>query len=277
MQTNQTSLDAEFTYLDWMLDGVESLLSNSSLSDFKSMSGCESFYCLHLDAYNGMEDKFSDGIKKAARTLYDNIAGVLKRIREYFFGEGEKAAEQAQANAEATIGALNELSADTPVPDDSPARNPDNYIKSLEGGVEYNELKEENGALGSAIDKVKSAALKVRDAATVGQLRSVYSEIGKAATAGNRVVNETLRKTLSQAEQAANKLRNTKVPKEDDAAEVKSAVKAENTETVNEAKSETKKARLVGGVRNKLVGSLNSLGRMAKGIKEKPEESKFKG
>ncbi|QGH71952.1 hypothetical protein N1M2_89 [Klebsiella phage N1M2] len=279
MSQTTTSLDADFDYLDWCYDGMESLLNNSSRSYFQGMMGGESFYCLHLDAnnYAGMEDKFSDGIKKAARTLYDNIINMLKRIREYFFGDGEKAADDAQANAESSISALMEMSGDTPIPEDSPARNPENYIKSLEGGVEFNELKEENGALSSALDKVKAAAMKVKDAKTVGQLRSVYTEIGKAATAGNRVVTETLRSTVSAAEQAARKLQNAKIPKEDDTSEVKAAIKAENSEVSAKAKEETKKARLVGGVRNKFVGALNSISRMSKGVKEKPVEPKFKG
>lgn len=279
MDQTQTSLDADFDYLDWCYGGMESLLNNHTQADFKAMMGGESYYCLHLDAsnYAGMEDKFADGIKKAARTLYDNITNMLKRIREYFFGDGEKAADQAQANAEATIGALMEMRGDTPIPEDSPARNPDTYIKPLEGGVEFNELKDENTALGTAIDKVKSAAMKVRDAATVAQLRSVYTEIGKAATAGNKVVTDTLRKTLGAAEQASRKLQNAKIPKDGDTAEVKSAIKAENAEVVAEAKEETKKARLVGGVRNKFVGALNAISRTAKGVKEKPVEPKFKG
>lgn len=279
MSQTQTSLDADFDYLDWMYDGMESLLTKSTQVDFKSMMGGESHYCLHLDAsnYAGMEDKFSDGIKKAARALYDNINNMLKRIREYFFGDGAKAAEQAQANAESTINAMSDLRGDTPIPEDSPARNPDNYIKALEGGVEFNELKEENSGLGSAIDKVKAAAMKVRNATTVNQLRAVYAEIGKAATAGNTVVAETLRKTLGAAEQASRKLQSAKVPKEGDTPEVKAAIKEENSEITEKAKEETKKARLVGGVRNKFVGSLNALSKMAKSVKEKPEEPKFKG
>lgn len=279
MSQMTTSLDADFDYLDWCYGGMESLLNNPSRSYFQGMMGGESFYCLHLDAnnYAGMEDKFTDGVKKAAKTLYDNISKMLKRIREYFFGDGEKAAEEAQRNAESSISALMEMSGDTPIPEDSPARNPDNYIKSLEGGVEYNELKDENTALGTAIDKVKSAAMKVKDAKTVGQLRSVYTEIGKAATAGNRVVTDALRSTLAAAEQASRKLQSAKIPKEDDAGEVKAAIKAENSETAATAKEETKKARLVGGVRNKFVGALNSISRMSKGVKEKPVEPKFKG
>lgn len=274
-----TSLDADFDYLDWAYGGLESLMSNPSRSHFDSLTGAESYYCLHLDAkqYAGLENKFIEGAKKAAKALYDNIMKVIKRIREYFFGEGEKAAEDAQTKAENSVSNMSELSGATPIPEDSPARNPDNYIKSLEGGAEFGEVKEENSGLASAIEKVKAAALKVRDCDTVAKLRPVLVEIGKATNAGNEAVKTALRSTLSTAEKAAGKLKNVKAAEEDDAGEVKAAVKGENQANMNEAREETKKARIIGGIRNKFVGSMNAISKYANSIKEKPEESKFKG
>lgn len=275
----KTSLDADFVYLDWAYGGLESLISNPSQSFFNSLSGSESYYCLHLDAknYAGMENKFIEGAKKAAKALYDNIMKVIKRIREYFFGEGEKAAEDAQSKAEESVSNMAELSDATPIPEDSPARNPDNYVKSLEGGAEFGEVKEENSSLASAIEKVKAAALKVRDCDTVGKLRPVLIEIGKATNAGNEAVKGALRATLSGAEKAAGKLRDVKAAEDDDAGEVKTAVKSENQANMNEAREETKKARIIGGIRNKFVSSMNAISKYANSIKEKPEESKFKG
>ena len=274
-----TSLDAEFTYLDWCLDGMESLLNDSSPQFFESLTGAESYYCLHLDAkqYAGMENKFAEGAKKAAKALYDNIMGVLKRIREYFFGEGEKAAEEAQTKAEDSVAAMMDMDANTPVPEDSPARNPDNYVKALEGGAEFNEVKEDDTKLAGALERVKSAALKVRDCDTVGKLRTALIEIGKATNSGNEAVKGALRATLSEAEKAAGKLRSVKVANDEDAAEVKTAVKQENQEATTEAREETKKARIVGGIRNKFVSTMNAISKYSKTVKEKPEESKFKG
>lgn len=272
-------LENDFDHLNYLLGGMESLLQGKTLSEFDAMTGNESYYALHLDAkqFAGFENAFTDGIKKSAKQVYDTIVDVLKRIREYFFGEGEKAAETAEDNAKETVDALLEMSGDTPIPEDSPALNPDAYIKALEGGTEFNELKENDSVLGSSIDKVKAACLKVRDCKTVGQLRNTYAEIVKAAIAGNAAVTNSLRKTVGSADAAANKLRNPKVPAEDDPAEVKNAIKAENKEIVDDARAETAKARLIGGIRNKFVNSLNAVSKLAKGIKEKPTEPKFKG
>lgn len=271
-------LDNDLDHLDWMFDGYASLL-NGSKESFDAMTGNEAYYALHYDAnqYAGTENKFTDGIKKAAQALYNSITTMLKRISEYFFGDGEKAAEAASDNAEKTVDALMKMDGNTPIPEDSPARNPEALVKSLEGGVEYEEVKEENSDLDRVITSVKSAAEKVKSAATVGQLRQVYGEIQKNANVGIQVVGKSLKTTLGKANTAAQKLRSAKVPGEDDAAEVKTAIKQENQEAADEAKDETKKARIIGGVRNKLVATLTAMTANAKGLKEKPVESSFKG
>lgn len=277
--TSQIKLDNDFDMLNWMYSGMESLLCTDQQTHFKSMTGNESYYCLHFDAnqYAGVENKLSDGIKKAAATLYANISDVLKRVREYFFGEGEKAAEASVDNTDAVVDALSELRADTPIAADHPSRNPENYVKSLEGGTEFQELKKENNDLGSMLDKLKLTAEKVKDCDTVGKLRTVYAEMAKTGSNGIQTVSSVLRKTLSNAESAAGKLRSPKIPEDDDTGEVKAGIKQDNQEAISNAKEETVKARLVGGVRNKVVGTLNAISKFGKSIKEKPTESKFKG
>lgn len=275
---NDAKLNEEFEHLDWMYDGYASLL-NGSKEQFEAMTGNEAYYCLHFDAsqFAGNENKFTDGIKKAAATLYNSITAMLKRINEYFFGEGQKAADAAAENAEEALDALGKVDGNTPIPEDSPARDPEALMKALEGGTEFNEVKEENGELGSALDKVKSAVDKVKDCDTVAKLRAVYAEVRKAADSGVQAVSQSLRKSLSEANSAANDLRNPKVPKEEDTGEVKAGIKQENQEAIDKAKDETKKARIIGGVRNKLVSVYNSLAKQSKSIKEQPAKSEFKG
>jgi cell pole-organizing protein PopZ len=169
------------------------------------------------------------------------------------------------------------MDGNTPIPEDSPVRNPEGIIKSLEGGVEYNEVREENSGLSDVMDRIKAAAEKVKDCDTVAKLRAVYGEIQKTSDAGIQSVSQALRKTLSQATNAAQKLRSAKIPKEDDDAEVKTAIKQDNQVAAEEAKEETKKARIIGGMRNKIVSALNAISKNAKGLKEKPAESQFKG
>lgn len=271
-------IDAELDHVDFLFDGFNSVL-NGSEEQFKAMTGAESFYVFHLDAsrYAGTENKFTDGIKKASQQLYESITTMLKRISDYFFGEGEKAAEKASDNAASTIGALVDMDGNTPIPEDSPARNPEALIKSLDGGVEYNEVKEENGDLSSVMHRIKTAAEKVKDCDTVAKLRIVYADVKKAADGGIQSVSQALRKTINNANSAADDLRKAKIPKEDDTPEVKKAIQDDNKEATEEAKEETKKARIIGGMRNKIVGALNAMSSAAKSIKDQPKESKFKG
>lgn len=271
------SITDDFSHVEWALDGMVSL-GDVTRDGFNAMSGNESFYCLHYDAVNGMEAKLTDNIKEVAARLYKNITDMLKRISTYFFGDAQKAAEDATSRAEDAIAALNDLEGNTPIPEDSPLRNPENLVKAMEGGTEYNEVKEENSDLGSVMDKITTAAAKVKGCDTVAKLRTVYKEVQTASGQGIQSVGGSLRKTLSNAQQAANKLRNAKVPQDDDTPEVKTGIKEENKEASDEAKDETKKARIVGGMQNKIVGTLNAVAKMAKTVKEKPPaKSNFKG
>lgn len=271
-------IEDEFDHLNWMFDGYVSL-STATRDGFRNINGSESYYCLHFDVgqFAGTEAKLSDSIKEVAQRLYNNITDMLKRISTYFFGDAQKNADDAAEKAKSAIDALNEMEGNTPIPDDSPLRDPDNIIKSLEGGAEYNEVKDENSNLGSAMDKIRTAAEKVKGCDTVAKLRTVYAEIQSSSSQGIQSIGGSLRKVLSNAQQAANKLRNVKIPEEDDTPEVKAGIKEENKDASDEAKDETKKARIIGGMQNKVVGALNAVSKMAKTVKEKPAKSNFKG
>lgn len=268
----------ELDTVDWTLDGIVSL-GEITRDGFSNLSGNETYYPFYSDVFRveGTEAKLGDSIKEVALRLYNNISDMLKKINTYFFGDAQKAANDAAEKAESAIAALNEMEGNTPIPDDSPLRNPENIIKSLEGGAEYNEIKDENSALGSAMDKIKAAADKVKGCDTVAKLRTVFAEIQSSSGQGLQAVGGSLRKTLNDAQQAANKLRNVKVPDEDAAPEVKEGIKEENKEASEEAKEGTKKARIIGGMQNKIIGALNAVAKMSKSVKEKPTKSNFKG
>jgi hypothetical protein len=270
-------LDADFEHLDWMIDGCVAL-GDVTRDGFQRMSGNERFYALHYDVCGSEAKSIGDSIKEVAQRLYNNITDMLKRISTYFFGDAQKAAEEASERVEDALTALNEVEGNTPIPEDSPLRNPESLVKAMSGGTEFEEVKEENSDLASAMDKIKDAAEKVKNCDTVAKLRAVYKEVQTAAGQGVQSVSGSLRKTLSNAQQAANKLRNVKQPAEDDTPEVKAGIKEDNKEAGDEAKEETKKARIIGGMQNKITATLNALAKMSKSVKEKPPaKSNFKG
>lgn len=278
MILDENNLNSEFDKVDFELAGIEAL--HGAIQGGTTLAGNENYNSLHLDAekYAGNEaNKYVDGLKEAARKLYQNVTDLLKRIREYFSGEGKAAADTQLNEAKATADALSKLNPSAPLPDDHPARNPETYIKSLEGGVEYNELIDEDNALHGAMDKVRRAFEPVKNAKTVGQLRAVYAQAIKASEDAIKTVSSSLDKTVRQAEQAAAKLRNPKMPKDGDPTEVSSGIKQENQEAMDEAKTETRKARIVGGMRNKIVSALSHIQSSARGLKGKMPKSKFKG
>lgn len=271
-------INNDLDHIDWIINGMESIL-NSDSTTFSSMVGNENYYCLHFDMNKiaGQEDKFSDAIKKGAQTLYNSLTEMLKKINTYFFGDAQKTAESALSNAQEALAALDSMDGNTPVPEDSPARNPENVIKALEGGVEFNEVMDENNELKSAISKVKATADKVRNSDTVAKLKVVYADIIQSLNQGIQSVSGVMRNVLSAAGAAANKLRTSKIPKEDDTPEIKAGMKEENKQTSDEAKEETKKARIIGGVQNKLTSGLGALSSLIKTVKNKPVKSNFKG
>lgn len=273
-----TEIDEEFDHLDWCFEGAATIAERAG-EGFQQLTGSESHYSLLSDMFRlaGNEAGVMDAAKDMAKKLYENITAMLKRISTYFFGDAKKSAEGALENAEEGIKALADLEGNAPIPEDSPLRNPDNIIKALDGGAEYNEIKEENRDLGSAMEKIRAAAEKVKGCDTVAKLRTVLNEVYAASSQGIQSVGNSLRKTLSETQRSADKLRNLKVPADDDTPEVKSGIKEENKELSDEAKEGTRKARIIGGMQNKIVAGLNSVSKMAKGVKEKPAKSNFKG
>lgn len=271
-------IDDDFIHLEWIFDGLENLIVNP-VPSFSQLTGNESHFVLFDEAWRlgGCENKFWDGVKSTGRRLFEQIQDMLKRIRDFFFGEGEDTAKASLDKAMNSVTAMMKLGGSAPIPADSPMRDPDTYIKPLEGGVEFEEVKEENRALATSIAKVKSIAQNVKGADTVSKLRAVYAEMGKAAAAGINSVSVALKPTLTKAERAAGKLRNIKLPKDNDPGEVSEAIRIEYSENSREAKEQTKKARIIGGIRNKFVGTLNQISAQSKRIKDNPPKSKFRG
>lgn len=278
MTLNENNIESGFEFVNWSLSGAEAI--NAALEGPGTLSGNESYYVLHLDAeaYAGTEaNKYVDGLKDAAKRLYTQVTDMLKRIREYFSGEGKAAADAQVEEAKRVSEVLTKMTPSTPIPDDHPARNPETYIKSLEGGADFQELIAEDSTLKNAMDKVSRAFAPVKNAATVGQLKGAYAQAIKASEDAIKAISTSLDKKVRSAEQAANKLRNPKVPKESDPAEVSAGVKQESQEAMEQAKTETRQARIIGGMRNKVVAALGNIQSATKGLKEKMPKSKFKG
>lgn len=220
---------------------------------------------------------YMESVKKVAQNLYKNLMDMLKRVREYFFGEGEQAAVDAAKNATEAVEALNEMQGGAPISDDAAARDPNVFMKALQGGAEFQEILKEYPDLANAIEKVRKSATDIGNSTTVATIRTKYAELIKNANTGIQTVSGTLKRALSEAEKKTGELKNPKTPNESDTTEIKDGVKQENSAMIDAAKEETKKVRLIGGIRNKLVAALNAVSTQSKTVKDKPPQSKFKG
>lgn len=271
-------MDDDFKQLDWYYDNYPSVV-NVNPEDFGTVTGNESYFCLTYGymAHGGMEAGIGESIKKAANSVYESVMVMLKKIKNFFFGESEEAVKKSQDKAEETIEALVEMDGAAPIPDDSAARDPEVYVKPLEGGADFEEVLKENSNLESSIKSIKTAVDGISNCNTIAKLRTQYAAITKAINAGIKGASESMKESLREAETASGKLKTPKIPDEGDPQEVKDGIKQENTQNADNAKEATKKARIIGGVRNKLVSALNAISAQAGKLKAEPPKSNFKG
>ncbi|WNV45833.1 hypothetical protein [Aeromonas phage AerS_266] len=260
-----------------ILDGYGSMLSKEQL-DFAAMSGTEAYSIttLKLHGFQGSES-WVDTLKSSGEAAYKAIIETLKKIKEYFFGDGKKAAEEADKKAVESLESLSKMDMEAPIKEESKLTNPLTYFKGIGESVELENLMKKYPALGTAIENCKAAASRVSNAKTVGQLGAVYTEMRKKAAEASKAVTTVLEQSVKAAEQSAEKMRKGPSVSEDATSEIQQAAKAEQKEAVDTAKEETKGTKLLGSIRTKITGMLNAISNNANSVKPETKESEFKG
>lgn len=267
----------EIEHIETVLDGYSELLTKEDMG-MNNLQGseCYAMTVLQLRGYAGCES-WTESLKKGAEAAYKAIIDILRSIKEFFFGEGEKQVQAADTKAQDAVEAMAELPKEAPIPEDSKAKEPSSYFKGVGESVELNKLLEKHPSIKQAIDKLSQSVSRVSNSQTVGQLGAVYQDIRKSASSLGSEVSKKLKDTLSAAEKSAEKIKTPKTVSDDAPQEVKDATKAEHKENVDAAKEETKESRILAGLRNKIVTVLNSISSNAKTVKVEKPESEFKG
>lgn len=260
-----------------ILDGYSSVLSKEQL-DFAAMSGTEAYgmTVLKLHGFQGSES-WVDTLKSSGEAAYKAIIETLRKIKEFFFGDGKKAAEEADKKAVESLETLSKLDMNAPIKEDTKLTNPLSYFKGLGESVELENLMKKYPTLETAIENCKAATSRIANAKTVGQLGAVYTEMRKKASDASKAVTTALEQAVKEAEAAAEKMRKGPSVSEDAGSEIQQAAKAEQKETVDTAKEETKNTKLLGSIRTKITGMLNTISNSANSVKPETKESEFKG
>lgn len=271
--------EEELEHAETVLTGYSNMLSADEL-EYAALAGVEaySYATLSLYGYSGMES-WVENMKKGAEAAYKAIIETLKKIKEFFMGDGKRQADEASKKAEEAVNALAELDGNAPIPDEAKSRNPLSYFKGVQESVDLEELYAKHPTVKSALEKIEASVSRVKNAEVVSQMGAVYQDIRKQASAAAEVIGGVISKALRDGEAAANKMRKVDVSSnaESSPPEVQAAKKEEHKANVDEAKEQTKQSRLLASLRTKVVSTLNSLSSVAGSIKGEAKESEFKG
>lgn len=269
--------EGDIDHVVQVLDGYSSLLNKEQL-DFAAMSGAEAYglTVLKLHGFQGSES-WVDTLKSSAEAAYKAIIETLKNIKEFFFGDGKKLAEEADKKAVESLESLSKLDMEAPIKEESKLTNPLTYFKGVGESVELENLMKKYPALETALENCKAATSRIANAKTVGQLGAVYSEMRKKASEASKTITQVLEQSVKQAETAAEKMRKGPSVTEDATSEIQQAAKAEQKEAVDTAKEETKGTKLLGSIRTKVTAMLNAISNNANSVKPETKESEFKG
>lgn len=266
--------ESELTHVEAVLDGYGSLLGKE-LSPTMALAGNEAYAWGVLSIYGG--EDWVENLKKGAETVYNSIIETLKKIKDFFFGDGEKRVEDADARANESLQAMGKLDLEAPIKEDSTITNPLSYLKGIQESVDLEKVYEKYPNVKTAMENISSSIGKVKDSKTIGQLGAVFQDARKKAADAGSAISSTLKKAIDDAEKKANEMRSPKTAEADSNEEVKSALKEEHKATTEEAKEQVKETRILAGLQNKIVTFLNAIGTNAGKVKGEQEPSKFKG
>jgi uncharacterized protein YukE len=266
--------EADLNHVETILDGYGSLLSKEVAPDMQ-ITGNEAYAKGALSIY-GAED-WVENLKKGAETAYKAIIETLKKIKDFFFGDGAKRVEEADARANESLQAMGKLDLDAPIKEESKLTNPLSYLKGIQESVDLEKVYEKYPSVKTAMENITSSIERVKESKTVGQLGAVFQDARKKAATAGTTISDTLKKAVTEAEKKANEMRSPKTAQDDSNKEVQAALKEEHKETTNEAKEQVKESKVLAGLQNKIVSLLNAIGTNAGNVKGEQEPSKFKG
>lgn len=262
-------------HADKMMEGFESLLKRLP-GDWDSLQGSEHYFIggMRPYAYIGSEAGFWDNIKASSKVVYEAIRKAVSEIKTYFTGDGQKQIDEIDAKSKAAIEGMGKLNGSIPVPEGNSLIKKEKYFKapSLDGLTE-SQLSTVNGAISS----INSAVSKLDGVNNVGGLINALQGIRDESIKAAKDITNLINKESSETLQAADKLQNPDVPKDDEQNEVKEAKKKEVQENTAEAKAKAKAISKLGSIRNNFLSPAKVVSSSLSQVEKLKEEKEFKG
>lgn len=271
----EEEMESDFTHVDRVLDGMGQLLDRDVVGS--DLTGNEKYALsvLTLNGYAGNEG-LVDEMRKAGEAAYKSITEILKKISEFFKGEGKKQSEAAEKRAENGLEILSKTDKNKPVPSESKILDPDTLKNKLvTKGVEA--VAASDKELGTIMGRVTSALDRLKNSTTVGHVGAVYqlalAELSKLSDAVNRNADKAIR----DAEQKANDIRQVKGVTDTNDREVKSNAKAEQKASIDETKDAAAVARGMAVISRAINNVFNTIGNNSVALAGAKVDSNFKG
>lgn len=272
----ETEMEADVEHLDNLLVGYDSILSHETL-DAGSVTGVEQYTLttLRLRGVDGMEAL--DGLKAAAAAVYEMIMATLKKIKDFFTGEGKKSADDAEKRADESLEALAKLDGNAPIPEGSGVLDEDKYMGKVKENDKLNQMLTEHPKIKSVYEKLTGSISRIKNSKTVANIGAAYQAVIADAKSALDAVQGELTTAVNEAEKAAKLVQNPKEVKPEDPAEIKQSVKEEQKQNTAEAKAKTAAAQLLGSAQTKLTSLLNTISNGIGSIGTSKPKSEFKG
>lgn len=273
----EEELESSFNHLEAVLGGYEDILSREVL-DMGSVTGAEQYTLttLSLHGVSGNE-ALSDQLKNAAKVVYDTIMATLKKIKDFFTGEGKKSADDAEKRADESLEALAKLDGNGPIPEGAGVLNEDKYMNKVKENAGLAKLFASHPKIKTAYEKLEGSISRIKNSKTIANIGAAYQGAIADTKSAMKTVQSELSTALAEAEKAAKDVQNPKEAKADDPSEIKQSVKEEQKQKTAVAKEKTSAAQLLGSAQTKLTSLLNTISNGISSVGTAKPKSEFKG
>lgn len=270
----QEKMDEDVDHVVRILDGMGELLSDDRSGE---LTGNEKYAlsCLRLYGYSGNEG-LKDDMKKAGEAAYKSIIEILKKIKDFFTGEGRAALEAGEESAKNGLEILAKSDKAKPVAENSKFVNVEALKKKLlVKGI--SEVLTTDKNLETLHSGILSNIERLKNAKTVANVGAVYQLVVNDAAKLGDAIQRKGRDVVAAAERKANEIRNVKDVTDTSDNEAKQGVKGEQKAGIDGAKADAAVARGYAVLQRAITGLFGTISANSTALAGAKVDSNFKG
>lgn len=257
-----------------MIEGLCSIIEKNY--DVDKFAGIEHYFIGGMTpyAYVGNESAFWDKFKESSKKVLELIKEAIKKITDYFDGDGQKQVEETEKKLKEAIETLKSINGSIPVPEDHPLLNKEKYFKEpkIEGLGE-----DDSKIVKKAIEDMNSAINTMERIKSIGDLVAGLELIGNTSIKAAKSIAEQIKKNASEANKTINEAQSPDIPKDDEPKEVQESKKEEAKQDLNEAKNKGNEIKRLASIRNKFLAPAIVVVNSVSQVQKLKDNKEFKG